>query len=251
MALLVLAAAPFSTAGIRVWFSAEPRLVSPIAGPRDALDRRAWSVSVVSGPGMAPVVLEVMGAEADPDFDAGYPDAWFVDVRVDRQLRADTVYLVVASSELASAAGDPLAGPPDDRARCPGMAPRMQAARSPAPRRGGLDVNYDGTRFVFDAGGDLATHAAPATTSKRAQRRLTTQPGAFYHLPTYGVGQAVKKLARIAPAIFSAEARRQLLAETDVADAGVSIRNVGPIWIVNARVRVAGTQVPIDVVART
>lgn len=50
--------------------------------------------------------------------------------------------------------------------------------------------------YRLTAAGDLALHGADESLRKRIMRRLQTRPGAFAHLPGYGLVAGVKRLGR-------------------------------------------------------
>lgn len=242
MVLDVLAAAPFDAAGIRVWLSREPRLVSPIGGAGDALDCRCWQVSKTTGAGFSPTVEEVIDGRADPDLDALYPDAWSVDVRVDRRLVSGSTYLIVASSDLESADGADFVSPaPDDRASLPGMSVARSDVRAPSSRQAGVDLYYDGTRFRISSSGDLEGHAGASAAKKRIERRLITAPGGFFHLARYGLGFQSKKPHR---GLLEVDARRQVLEDSEVIGAEVSASSLGNgLWKISVRAKISGGDV--------
>lgn len=75
-----------------------------------------------------------------------------------------------------------------------------------------------------DASGDLASDYGIHSLRKRIIRRLTTQPGSFFHLPTYGAAPKVKGLLRADDAKrLELRFRAQILQEPDVADALVRV----------------------------
>lgn len=66
-------------------------------------------------------------------------------------------------------------------------------ANPPTPARGN---NTGGGVRVISAGGDFSSESGNALLKKLIIRRLTTAPGGFFHLPTYGVGLGVKEKIR-------------------------------------------------------
>jgi hypothetical protein len=80
--------------------------------------------------------------------------------------------------------------------------------------------------FPIDETGDYAIDRGLVSYKKRIIRRLTTERGAFAHLPSYGVGvlSRVKLLAR--PSVIAdlgAEAEEQIRLEPETAEVSVSV----------------------------
>jgi len=209
---------------LRVWFSFEPRHLSPM-GTLDALNRLNWTLGVTAGSASVPVVEQVEDARARalPSFSL----AWSVDLRVDRALEQRSTYQAVAASVVPSASGTALAVSPYDRASCAGIA----VAGTRRPRRAqqtlqGVDFKYltfEG-RFALNSRGDLDLHGGIEALKKRVIRRMMTVPGAFTHLPGYGVGLRSKRLFNATEhAKLRAEILRQIRQEEEVEDLTVKI----------------------------
>ncbi len=193
----VLFVTPIGSNTLRVFLSSEPRHFSPLSLD-DSLLRNNWVVSVLSGPGLAPVIERVENAQAQPTEIPGIPFAWSVDLRTDTRVLTNTIYLTVGNPALVSAAGAALAAPPDDRDDHPGIAearPR-RPARPPQVADRRLDIAYDFFDGIFrlDSKSDLALHGGVEALKKRIIRRLISVLGGFFHLPTYGAGLRVKDL---------------------------------------------------------
>lgn len=230
---------PLNSNTLRAYVSDEVRHFSPLAVD-DALRRTNWSISVVSGPGSAPVIERVENPQPRPDtvgliddlgINGAIPLAWSVDLRVDRRLLAPrTTYRTQASSALRTVGGVAMTGSPYDRDDHPGRIPRQRPAqeRPPATARG-VDLRYDmfSGRYVLDSKLDVDSHAGLEALKKRIVRRLITRPGGFFHLPTYGAGLKVKgpmnsqELGRLQRRV-----RLQVLAEEEVVGADVSVAKI-------------------------
>jgi hypothetical protein len=239
----VLLATPLNSNTIRVYLSREPRHFSPLSED-DVLNRLNWTVSVQSGPGTNPVVESVENAIPQPDFDVDYPRAWSVDLRVDRRIRADTVYLTIASSVLESAAGQALLPFPDDRDDHPGDSTQRSTRRDPlVSTSGGVDFNYDTFTglFVLDSKRDLSVHSGEAYLKKRILRRLMSSRGGFFHLANYGVGLKVKeKFDTTTLMLLKNDIQAQILQEEDVESASVSVSTIGQgVLLVSVEVKTA------------
>lgn len=245
----VLGATPLNSNTLRVFLSDEPRHRSRLSSD-DALNRLNWTLEVVSGPGDLPSLETPENALAQPDLISGEPDAWSVDLRLDRRLLLSTVYRVIGSEALRSLAGDLLAPDPEDRATCPGiMVPRPR--RPPRTSRAaiGVDLFYDTFRAAWrvDGRGDIDVHAGDDARRKRIIRCLISGKGRFKHLPSYGLGLRAKDpFTTTDVAKLRADARAQILEEDDIADAAVDVQTFPNGLIVKVRARpVAGTEIAL------
>ena len=251
MVFRVVLLTPTGSNTLRLYFNKEPRHNSPL-GASDGLSRMNYTLSVVSGPGAAPVIEAVENPAPRPDDVVGFPLAWSVDLRLDRRILANTVYLVIASASLLAADDDPMAASPLDRDDAPGdITARTKPREAPPATRPGVDFQYDFFSGVFqiDPRGDLGVHAGIQALKKRILRRLLSRPGGFYHLPTYGVGLRVKEasgageLNRLRQRIFD-----QIRQEEEVADLDVRVAFLAPgALLVAMRVRaVEGTEFGLE-----
>lgn len=222
----VLLVTPVESNLLRVYFTQEPRHLSPL-GDTDALSRLNWSISIASGLAPAPVVERVENALARPLDVPGYAAAWSVDLRVDRVLQQRAWYLVVASSAIVSATGVTLSLSPYDRGTSPGiMVPPERRPRRPRTTTRGTDFFFDtfAGRYVLTSSGDIAVHSGLDALKKRIIRRLITTPGSFSHLPSYGAGLRAKRLfTSTEVASMRGAILRQVRQEEEVADASVAI----------------------------
>lgn len=257
MALQLLLATPFASNTFRVFFNKQPRTFSPLSDD-DVLNRLNWTISVSSGPGSSPVVCAVEEARAQPDWNVSYPNAWSVDLRVDRRILANSIYLVVGSTAIESADGlDSLGANPNDRDSCPGdMTARGRKRVTPDSVQPRLDYNYDTFTglFVVDSKGDISTHGELASLKKRILRRLMSSPKGFYHLDDYGVGLKTKeKFDSTSLAKIRADAMRQILLEDEVAKVAVDVTASAGVLFLRIRVETRssekfsmGVEVPED-----
>lgn len=89
----------------------------------------------------------------------------------------------------------------------------------PAPS---ADGSLGGTFRI--SGGDYVLDQGPELTKKMILRRATTEPGAFFHLTTFGFAQRLKEISPAGDLIKRrAEAERQIALEPDVDSVRVSI----------------------------
>lgn len=237
---------PIASNLFRAFFTKEPKHIS-VLGNDDVLNRLLWTISVVSGPATIPIVEQIENPQAQPFVDANFPGAWSVDIRLDRPIVARAVYLVVVSDDLSSADATPMSSPPFDRGTAPGnMLPPARRIPSESTLTLGVDFHYDmflGT-YVLDARQDIATHSGEAAVRKRIFRRLLTLPGAFFHLPGYGVGLRDKqnfsttRLTRLRHDI-----ERQVLLEEEVESVEVRLSLLAPTaLLVSIKVRLRSGQ---------
>lgn len=236
---------------IRVFLSEEPRARSPIVGTIDALDRRTWSVANASS---SPVVLRPKRVQPAPDFSPSYPDAWSVDLEVDRRLLFSQSYTVTAALTLENAAGTAVVDPLYASAIAPiGISNTAVVPIRPFTPRQSFDVAYDTFRGVFplDAGGDLANHSAPESTKKRVLRRVMSALGSFALLREYGVSVQPKMVARgRSAAVVRAEVLRQLRKETDLVVESVDFSYVANIGLLKIAGHVRSSGEPVGVTGR-
>lgn len=195
----VLFVTPVGSNTLRVFLASEPRHYSTLSLD-DALFRDNWSISVLSGPGLVPVVERVENAQARPNEFPTIPGAWSIDLRTNTRVLTNTTYLTVASPNLVSAFGAPMAAAPDDRDDHPGIAVirprRPQRSLQVTPSDSRKDLHYDTLRgiWILDSKSDIALHDGLDALKKRVIRRLISVLGGFYHLPEYGANLKAKEL---------------------------------------------------------
>lgn len=225
-AFRVLLVSPLNSNTLRVFLSSEPRHQSRLSS-NDVLNRRLWTVSVLDGPGELPNLETAENALPQPTAIPGAPDAWSVDLRFDTRVLLSTTYEVVASPDLVSLLGVPMAVAPWDRGSCLGIAV-VRPRRTPRSSRAavGVDFFYDsfaGT-WRLDGRRDVDVHAGNDALRKRIIRRMVTGKGRFKHLPTYGLGLQSKGLVTTTHmAQLRAETIRQLLEEEDIDKVDVQV----------------------------
>ena len=264
----VVFATPIDSNTIRVFFSKEPRHISPLSST-DVLNRLNWVLSIVTGPGKLPEFEKVENAQARPDLvgsvdDAGtigaIPTGWSVDVRTARRILEKTTYLIVASSVIVSADGlDSMAASPNDRAEHPGVhVERDPVRRRPVVvRNAGTDFRYDffEGRYILDPKADIDVHAGVEFLKKRVIRRLISNPGGFFHLPNYGVGLKVKQTFNAAEiGRIQNRITEQIRQEEDVEEMELSVASpASGVLVIRLKVQTArgegfsiGLEVPED-----
>jgi len=88
-----------------------------------------------------------------------------------------------------------------------------------------LNDGQGGAVFTVGASGDYDTEAGVTLLRKLFLRRLTTNPGEFFHLVGYGLGIALKEpLGGSRLAALKADVERQLKLEPEVDEVSVSVR---------------------------
>jgi len=213
----------YSEKTIRVRFSAEVVQVSPLSAS-DALNPRNWAVTR-GDTGAALIVLAV-----------GTVDERTLELATLQYLGTyDVLHTVVASSRILTVGGTPVVAPLS--IEVPGVAPSR-----PAPVRtqqvasdllnAPLSAGNTTGALVVAPDGDYALHSGPALVRKLIMRRLTTDRGAFAHLPGYGITYAIKGVFTAAqlPALKRA-ITDQVLLEPEVrsASVGVSLEDGGVV----------------------
>lgn len=99
------------------------------------------------------------------------------------------------------------------------------------------------------AGGDYANQSGPALVRKLIIRRFTTRPGAFRHLPAYGVGFGVKEVVPEAELPrLQAQLERQVSEEPEVVRARVTLTlAAGGVLYARVQAKLRGVADPVDV----
>lgn len=242
----IILCTPINSSTVRVFFSKEPKHVSPLAA-NDALYIPNWSIVLSSGSvGTTEPVVTFVGnvrnaLSTEVDL-VVYPEAHSIDVQFDRRIIWNAVYAITAATGMASqdllddlvnAAG---LQPPTNVCSFPGIHIQRPRRITRATRaRTGVDISYsvfDGI-FGFEPNNDLATQSGNAALKKRIIRRLLSSPGGFPHLPEYGVGLRLKEaLKTTTVSDLRVRVRDQVLQEPEVDDATVNISRPGPDVIV-------------------
>jgi phage baseplate assembly protein W len=110
-----------------------------------------------------------------------------------------------------------------------------------------LNDGLGGAVFNIGASGDYDVESGTSLLKKLFIRRLTTNPGEFFHLTQYGIGLRLKEpLNTPRLAQLRAEVERQLRLEPEVDNASASVRlGADGLLVVTlaARLRATGTEV--------
>lgn len=253
----IITCTPLNSNTVRVYFSREPKHVSPLA-PNDALYRPNWSIVLTTGAlGVTEPVVEapsnVRPATAEEVDLVAYPEAHSIDVQFDRRIIWNSTYTITAATAIRSAdLVDDLtpastAIPPANECTFPGIfIQRPRRLTRAARTRTGVDLQYSFFRGVFgvDSGNDLDTESGNVALKKRVIRRLMSTPGGFPHLPEYGVGLRVKEpLQSTSLSELRTRIRDQILEEPEVADAEVFLdRPVPDVLIVLTNITTSAEQ---------
>lgn len=231
-------ATPLNSNTIRAWFTVEPQHRSVI-GANDALNRLLWTPSVLIGTAIAPIVEVIENVHANEL--PLYPDAWSVDIRVDRRLDVRSTYRIVVASNIVSALGVMLS-PGFDRGEFPGIIniePRIRPVATVVTR--GVDLRYDffEGRYILDDRRDIDVHGGIVALKKRIIRRLVTAPGEISALPDYGCGLQSKKLINTTN-INDVRARieQQIRKEEEVTGLNLQLSVFAGVLVVALKIRV-------------
>lgn len=220
----VLLASPIGSNQLRVYLSERPRAFSPLSA-NDVLNRLNWEIVLVAGEGGTPVLESVENPQPRPEFPE-HPDAWSVDISVDRRLLNASQYLIIASPAISAVSGMGMVASPCDRWTFDGISLPRDRRLLPLPATaGGIDYEYDTFlgAFVRNARNDIAVHGGLAYLTKRIIRRLISTKGRFAHLPQYGVGLRTKELVNTTRLNdLAREAEDQIRQEDDVLEAKVT-----------------------------
>lgn len=202
----LIASTPINSSTARVFFSREPKHVSPLA-TTDVLYLPNWSIALSAGTlgTTEPIVTGVdnvrraLATEVDL---TAYPEAHSVDVQFDRRIIWNATYLITAAAQIQSQdlvnnlVDASNAVPPQNERSFPGIHIQRPRRVTRAVRtRTGVDLAYNtfSGLFEFEANNDLANQSGNAALKKRIIRRLLSSPGGFPHLPEYGVGLRQKE----------------------------------------------------------
>jgi len=166
----------------------------------------------------------------------------------DSTLQEAVDYQVTISPNICGAEGQTFAGPNVFEFRAPllPLQPLLPVEISEEKFR---DFDYIvnpepgevGGTYRIESSGDIGIQDAETSLRKRIYRRIFTDPGAFAFFPQYGVGMAVKRLAKSGSLQgLSNRIAQQIQLEPDVVSAGVEVRtqrtNTGNFVEVTARV---------------
>jgi len=165
--------------------------------------------------------------------------------------------LRIGSSTLVTASGVLISSPSSCDA--PGLAytpPHVEVTQLLDLKNPQFPLNdQPGGTLRVDASGDYEVHTGIDVLRKLVIRRLTTMPGAFFHMPDYGIGLRVKE-PLVTPDLVKlrTEIRQQLLKEPefDAVDVGLSLSADGVLHItVRARLSKLNQEVVIPVAVPT
>lgn len=167
---------------------------------------------------------------------------WSVDIRLDRPILKDALYLIVASPLIEGAFGNAIDAPPNDRGSAPGDMPiQSRIPARPMVTTEGVDIAFDPFQGVFllDTRGDYTTQDEDAALKKRILRRLSSRKGGFFHLADYGLGIKLKHLLKTTQrAKLRNEIIRQIKQEEDVESVSVEVTIVPARGILEVGIKV-------------
>lgn len=221
-ALSIAGAFAIATNRVRVTLSAPPLAQSPIVAG-DALNPASWTLQRVD----TGALLEVMAAEMASPFE--------IDLILFGRLANALVIHQVASSSLMDAFGNAIS-PPTSATFYGVIADSdfTQEAQAAARRFAIVDLanppvplpstGLGGGVRIITASGDYKNETGTSLLKKLILRRLSTNPGEFFHLPDYGVGIRPKSTLR-AGDLFDLKQRiiSQVLLEPEVQAVDVSL----------------------------
>lgn len=225
---------------VRVTLTAQPAASSPVA-PGDALNPMTWQV-VRLDTNVAFTVVSV----------AAYDPPFVYDIFTYEKFGSVLVEHTVTAVGLVSPDGDPAQSPLS--ANFLGVLtdqPRetqhesVDLANPPTPN----EMQFGGT-LQIGADGDYATDSGITLLKKLIFRRLTTRPGEFFHLPTYGIGLSVKEPLPISDLVkLKKQIELQIAQEPDVDQVAANLSFSNPLGILTVMlaVRVRPTGQTFDV----
>lgn len=202
---------------VRVFLTGPVRSASPyVTG--DALNPATWEIYRLPG-GEA---LTVAAATAAPDAANAF------DLQTSELLLDALTTYQVDAQHLLDSSGAPLV--PPRQADFLGVNPQVDPPGG-LQRRGPVDlINYPAPRnplggtLQINTSGDYTTVQGRELVKKLIYRRLTTFPGEFFHLPTYGLALLNKGIQTATSLVkFRAEVERQALLEPEVAQARAAV----------------------------
>ena len=184
------------------------------------------------------------------------------DIRVLEKFASRFVSHSVSSTTLLDAGGSPIDLPRTAQFVGVIAAAESSPERIAAGRRHGIrDLNNppapSGSNsvsgsLVISAEGDYQLHDGPDFIRKLIFRRLTTERGAFWHLPNYGVGLKNKQALPGGGLLkLKAEIERQLKLEPEISKVAATIRQSASVLniLIQAQLHPSGQQVqfPLEV----
>lgn len=227
--MIIVGVTPLNSQTLRVFFDEEPKHRSNLS-PDDALYRFNYTLALISG-GLRVTEPVITGASnprpaAAEEIDlATYPDAYTIDLGVDRPIVWDAAYELTGSANIANFDGSATLTP--SAVGFPGIY-IIRPRRLPRARRArmSVDLRYETfeQRWRTDEFGDLQVHEGEDFVRKKLIRRFLSTPGGFVHLREYGAGLRLKqKINATAQAQLRARIRDQALREPEVDTVRVAI----------------------------
>jgi len=194
------------TRTVRVTFSTAP-LAQVVTQTGDALNPATWTI-VRTDTGQVFTVLQIERVSST-----------VYDIRTLEDFGEYRINHTISSLTLRSAGGV-LLSPPYTRTFA-GVAASVQAATTPQDTTDTKSVNG-----VFEVlpGGDYAQQLNDDVVRKVIMRRLSVNPGAFFHLPNFGLGVKVKSPLPTTDLVkLKKEIERQVLNDPSVLQAEVRL----------------------------
>ena len=222
----------------RAHFNGELLAVSQI-GAGDATNPGTWSLDMLNGDLTTARVLTVVLAT--------YRGSGVVDVRVEEALGPYGVLHRLGFTWLKSAAGALVSNPRYGDFHGVALAPG--AARTGRDLRNTLFENGSTVGGLVTSSGDYDGQDTVALLRKVVLRRLTTDRGAFAHLPRFGAGLRAKSFVRNLGVAREA-VRQQLAQERELADVTVALElsATGVLSVtVRAKMRATGQAAEVTV----
>lgn len=244
--LTIAHAVAVSTHVVRVFLTKEPQNIS--AGRTgDVFNPNTWNITRLdTGEGFT--VLNV----------TKYDDTTW-DIRVLEKFGSNNVVHNVASATLLDVGGSLIDSPRNSDFQGSTAAAVHTPDRALARQRAGArDFNNPfgpiegspGGTLIITSSGDYQLHGGADMVRKLIYRRLTTQLGAFWHLPNYGVGLRVKEPIPTGDLIsLRAEIERQCRLEPEIAAVKATVRQDGNALtiLVRASLQPDGQQVSLPI----
>ncbi len=149
----------------------------------------------------------------------------------DSQLQQKIRYQVTVSTSICGANGETFAGPNVFQFQAPLLSPGVVTSVEVSEQRF-RDLDYlivptddqPAATYFIESTGDIGIQNAETSLRKRISRRIFSQPGSFSFLPQYGIGMAIKKLAKAGQLQdLSNRVAAQIQLEPDVSSAGVEV----------------------------
>lgn len=231
-------AVAIATNTVQVTFAAAP-LAQSVIGTNDALNPASWTI------------LRADTGATFPIMNISQVSGTVFNVSIYDRFAGSLVQHLVATPTLLDPYGNTISGSPT--AAFQGVLADAQAtqdaqsaanryvlsdvANPPIPLTGNSDGG--GVRIITQTG-DFATESGNNLLKKLILRRLSTSPGGFFHLPTYGVGNRVKeKLNNADFAALKKNISDQVLLEPEVTNVSVTALQDPNTGAVTFTIRVA------------